>query len=136
MTGGDSRDEAAPRGHSGDRHCWLYETALRSNPRDPSNFFRYADIATGHFAAGRYDAAIEWGEQAIRRKPDFHEGYVIAGASCALQGDDARAREIVGELQARFPALTLDRIAAAFLFRDRSHVARIEDGLRRAGFQS
>ena len=75
-----------------------------------------ADIATGHFVAGRsIDAAIEWGEQVIRRKPDFYEGYVIAAASAALSGDVERTREIAGELQARFPDLTLERIAAAFL---------------------
>jgi len=112
------------------------QTAIRANPRDPSNFFRYADIATGHFAAGHYEAAAEWGEQTIRRKPDFHEGYVIAAASRALQGESERAREIASEMRTRFPDLTLARISAAFMFRDRSHVVRLEDGLRRANFEA
>nr|WP_318246048.1 tetratricopeptide repeat protein [Seohaeicola saemankumensis] len=43
--------------------------AIRSNPLDPSIFFRFSGLALANYMAGRYPKAIEWAERAIHRMP-------------------------------------------------------------------
>jgi TolB-like protein/DNA-binding CsgD family transcriptional regulator len=57
------------------------EIAIRSNPLDPSIFFRFSGLAMAHYMAGRYELAIEWAERAIYRMPRWYFAYFILAAS-------------------------------------------------------
>jgi adenylate cyclase len=109
------------------------ELAIRASPRDPNNFFRYSDIAGGHFAAGRYPAAIDNAQRAIRLKPGYFEGYVVAAAAQALLGDLKAASQTAGEARRQIPDLTIAGAAATYMFRDPADLDRLKRGLRLAG---
>jgi adenylate cyclase len=109
------------------------EMAIRCSPRDPNNFFRYSDIAAGHFLAGRYGAAIDNAQRAIRQKPGYFEGYVIAAAAHALLGDLETARQIAQDCQRQLPDISVARASATYMFRDPADLDRLRQGLRRAG---
>lgn len=67
--------------------------ALRLNPMDPANFFRFISIARANFCLGKYPKAIEWAKKALQRRHDFHEGHVVLIASLSAQGDMERASD-------------------------------------------
>jgi adenylate cyclase len=43
------------------------EIAIRTNPKDPSIFFRYYGMAMAHFIAGRYSEAVQWARKSVHR---------------------------------------------------------------------
>jgi tetratricopeptide (TPR) repeat protein len=110
------------------------EMAIRSSPRDPNNFFRYSDIAAGHFAAGRYSVAIDNAQRAIRQKPGYFEGYIVAAASHALLGDVEMAREMAQDCRAHLPGITIAKASASYRFANPADLERLQQGLRLAGF--
>jgi adenylate cyclase len=109
------------------------EMAIRSSPRDPNNFFRYSDIAAGHFAACRYRAAIDNAQRAIRQKPGYFEGYIVAAASHALLGDLETARQIAQDCGQQLPDVSIRRVSASYMYSNPADLARLEQGLRLAG---
>jgi len=109
------------------------EMAIRSSPRDPNNFFRYSDIAAGHFAACRYGAAIDNAQRAIRQKPGYFEGYIVAAAAHALLGDLATARQIAQDCMRQLPDISVKRASSSYMFRNPADLERLQRGLRLAG---
>ena len=70
-----------------------HEIAIRSNPLDPSIFFRFSGLAFAHYTAGRFETAIEWAERAIHRNPRwFWSHFILAASHVALDQIDAAAR--------------------------------------------
>lgn len=57
------------------------EIAMRSNPRDPSIFFRFTGISLAHYLAGRYDIAAEWAAKSVQRMPSWFYGHFLLIAS-------------------------------------------------------
>ena len=57
------------------------EIAIRSNPLDPSIFFRFSGLALAHYMAGRFKTAIEWAERAIHRMPQWYFAHFVLVAS-------------------------------------------------------
>ena len=55
--------------------------AIRSNPRDPSIFFRFSGMAMAHYLAGRFDKAADWAGRSIHRVPHWYIGHFILAAS-------------------------------------------------------
>jgi adenylate cyclase len=109
------------------------EMAIRSSPRDPNNFFRYSDIAAGHFATGRYEAAIDNAQRAIRQKPGYFEGYIIAAAAHALTGDIETARRVAQDCRKQIPDISVGRAVATYMFSNPADLDRLQQGLRLAG---
>lgn len=109
------------------------EMAIRSSPRDPNNFFRHSDIAAGHFAARRYGAAIDNAQRAIRQKPGYFEGYIVAAASHALLGDIEIAHQIAQDFRRQLPDINIGTVSASYMFRDPADLERLQQGLRLAG---
>jgi TolB-like protein/DNA-binding CsgD family transcriptional regulator/Tfp pilus assembly protein PilF len=71
------------------------EIAIRSNPLDPSIFFRFSGLALAHYMAGRYEAAIGWAERAIHRMPRwFFAHFVLAASHVALAQHDQAAEAV------------------------------------------
>jgi adenylate cyclase len=104
-------------------------TAIRSNPRDPSIFFRYFDVARGHFALENYEAAVEWAQRSIGTKKGWFSSHLILIAGLAQSGRLSEAKSAVKVYLDEFPGASVsDGMGAASLYRD-----RLVAGLRLAG---
>jgi tetratricopeptide (TPR) repeat protein len=109
--------------------------ALRINPRDPSNFWCHSAIATAHFAAADYEAALHEAAKVARWRPDFLRGPLLwAAAAAALERPD-EARAAIERCLAQRPDLRLGNVVPHFLLRfarDEDH-ERLLALLRKAG---
>jgi adenylate cyclase len=79
------------------------ETALRLNPRDPSNFFRFFVNALAHFTAGRYEDAAAWATRSVRSKRIFRIPYLVRIAALTMVGAIDRARAAADDMRAHVP---------------------------------
>jgi tetratricopeptide (TPR) repeat protein len=70
-------------GYSGDPDGSIKnsEIAIRSNPGDPSIFFRYSSMAMAHFRAGRYLEASQYAQKSVNRKPSWRLGHAVLASS-------------------------------------------------------
>ena len=108
------------------------QLAVRSNPRDPSIFFRYSGLAMAHFIAGNFNEAIEWAQKSIDRKREWHRAHLILVASLAHSGRLEEACSAVVVYLHLFPGGSLrdlDRIAMKYS----AHKESLRQGLRKAG---
>jgi TolB-like protein len=105
--------------------------ALRMNPRDPLNYFRYSAMGLGYFVAGRYGEAIEWAKKSVQRRSDWYMGQLVLAASYAMAGrpDEGRRHAEVG--LARTP-LKLREDMRRLPFKHQSDGNRFEKALRQA----
>ena len=101
------------------------ERAMRLSPLDPLRWVFYGGLAHAHFAAGRYEKAIEWADRALHTQPRMPAVVAIKAAACAHLGraDDAgacvrrfcelRPRATIGSVRAHFgTAVSADFLAA------------------------
>ncbi len=134
---------AAAWNYSGIARNWLGEPdlaiehlarAMRLSPRDPLIGIMQAETAHAHFFAGRYDVATSWAGMALREEPNSLNALRIAAASNALAGRPEQAQKALARLRQLDPALRFsnlrDRLGP---YRRPEDVARLEEGLRRAG---
>lgn len=68
------------------------QIAIRSNPRDPSIFFRFSGMALAHYLAGRFDEAADWAGRAVHRMPQWFLGHFLLIASHVRAGREEAAR--------------------------------------------
>jgi TolB-like protein/Flp pilus assembly protein TadD len=71
------------------------QIAIRSNPRDPSIFFRFSGMAMAHYMAGRYGDAIDWATRAVHRMPTWYMGHFLLAAGHMQVGQVAEGRAAV-----------------------------------------
>jgi adenylate cyclase len=108
------------------------EIATRSNPMDPSIFFRYSGIAMAHFVAGRYSEASQWARKCIHRKPSYRTGHAVLASSLAQLNLLEEANEAVDNYLENIPNETISKLMkVSFKRPDDAH--RFEEGLRKAG---
>lgn len=109
------------------------EIAIRSNPLDPSIFFRFSGLALAHYMAGRYATAIEWAERAIHRMPRWYFAhFVLAASHVALDNQDG-ATIAVNSCQKELPDIRvndLDRVP----LKDTDKLKELRARLIKAGF--
>jgi TolB-like protein/DNA-binding CsgD family transcriptional regulator/Tfp pilus assembly protein PilF len=109
------------------------EIAIRSNPLDPSIFFRFSGLALAHYMAGRYELAIEWAERAIYRMPRWYFAHFILAASQVALDRHEPALETVnacGNILPDISVLDLERVP----LKDTEKMDELRDRLRNAGF--
>ena len=110
------------------------EIAIRSNPKDPSIFFRFVGLALAHFSAGRYSEASMWARKSVNRKPGWRGGHAVLGASLSQLDLLEEAKEVVDNYLEFFPRETISDLRKVMVIAGRSdHVHRLEEGLRKAG---
>ncbi len=108
------------------------QIAVRSNPRDPSIFFRFSGIAMANYMAGRFEEAIEWAGRATHRMPRWYVGHFIAIASHVQAGQLPEARTALEACQAAIGEVKvsdLDRIP----LQDPVRMENFRASLRKAG---
>jgi tetratricopeptide (TPR) repeat protein len=73
------------------------QVALRSNPGDPSNFFRFTSLAEANYMLGRYEEAMDWARIAVNLKRDWFRGHHWVIGTLARLGrlEEARAAALV-----------------------------------------
>ncbi|MFT7210100.1 MAG: TolB-like protein/DNA-binding CsgD family transcriptional regulator/Tfp pilus assembly protein PilF [Granulosicoccus sp.] len=109
------------------------EIAIRSNPLDPSIFFRFSGLALAHYMAGRYEVAIEWAERAIHRMPRWYFAHFVLSASHVALDQHEQAADAVRACKAILPdtGLTdLDRVP----LKDLEKLNELRNRLSQAGF--
>jgi tetratricopeptide (TPR) repeat protein len=109
------------------------EIAIRSNPKDPSIFFRYSGIAMAHFVAGRYQEASQWARKSINRKPNWRIGHAVLASSLAQLNLLEEAKEAVNNFLENVPDETINDLRKVLPFKKPDDAQRFEEGLRNAG---
>jgi len=109
------------------------EIAIRTNPRDPSIFFRFSSIATAHFAAGRYSEAAQWANKSIHRKPGWRLGHAFLVASLVQLNQFENANEAVKNYLECVPSETISGLCKDVLGVEGKVVLRVIESLRLAG---
>jgi TolB-like protein len=107
---------------------------MRLSPLDPHMIAMQAGTAFAHFIAGRYDEASSWAEKALWEQTNYRTTLLIAAAASALAGRTAQAQKAVARLRQIHPASRVSTVTDwAPPFRRPDDLARLEDGLRKAG---
>jgi TolB-like protein/class 3 adenylate cyclase/Tfp pilus assembly protein PilF len=107
--------------------------AMRLSPLDPMSFRTLGAVALAHFVAGRYDEASLWAEKALQERPNFLPAIRDLAASRALAGRDSEAQAAMARLREIAPAMRVSTVKEWQPFRRPDDLARLEDGLRKAG---
>ncbi len=107
--------------------------AMRLSPQDFQLFNMQAGSATAHFFAGRYAEALSWAESAQRQKPNFLLTVSVIAASAGLLGRTEQGLKAIESLQQIEPTLRVSNVRDFFPIRRPEHLAKLTDGLRKAG---
>jgi tetratricopeptide (TPR) repeat protein len=108
------------------------ETAIRSDPLNPSIFFRYSGLALGHYLNGGYEQAAQWAEKSIRRKREWYLGHVYRIAAVSQSGRAGEAQSALQEYLRLFPSACISDLKR-LPFRNESDFEKLSAGLRKAG---
>jgi TolB-like protein/DNA-binding CsgD family transcriptional regulator/Tfp pilus assembly protein PilF len=109
------------------------EIAIRSNPLDPSIFFRFSGLALAHYMAGRYAAAIKWAERAIHRMPRWYFAHFVLAASHVALDQHEQAANAVRACRAALPDIGLSDLDRVPL-KDPDKLNELRNRLTQAGF--
>jgi len=107
--------------------------AMRLSPLDQHLFRAQGGTAYAHFFAGRYDEASSWADKSFRERPSYMPAVRIAAASNALAGRLNETQKAMAYLRQFDPALRVSSLKALLPLRRPQDLARLEDGLRKAG---
>jgi TolB-like protein len=107
--------------------------AMRLSPFDPQIFRVHAGTAFVHLFAGRLEDASSWAEKALRDQPNFLAAVGISAASNALAGRMNEAREAMQRFRRIAPTLRASDVGEWLPIRRPEDLARLSDGLRKAG---
>ena len=106
--------------------------AIRSDPLNPSIFFRYSGLALGHYLTGEYAHAAEWAKKSIQRNRTWYLGHVYLVAALAQLDRIEEAQSARQEYLALFPHATISDLKR-LPFKIVSDVEHLCAGLRKAG---
>ena len=109
------------------------ERAIRGSPRDPERYLWYIGIMNAHFAAERYEECVEAAEQAVLLQPNFYGGHIIMASALTYLERIEEAKQAALRAREVNPRLNLRSSARNPMFVREGDVARVLDGLRRAG---
>lgn len=109
------------------------ELAYTLSPRDPGAWSVLMTTALAHFAAGRYDAAVDWARRAVTKRPHVPFVYAALAAALALRGDVNEARDALAHVARRNERLGLRGIGAVVGSTSPDISERFIAGLRLAG---
>lgn len=111
----------------------VLEKGIRLSPQDPWLFDFLNGVGCAHFAAGRYEEAVEWERRSLQHKPDYPVAFDMIAASLAHLGRLDEAGQVFAERVRKQPAPTLEHVEQMLAFADPDFRARVIDGLRKAG---
>ena len=83
---------------------------MRLNPRDPSVFYRYADLSAAHFGLGDFENALTWAQRALHRNLSLHYVWMYLVASYMTLGRKDEATAAVQEWITLMPWCTVSEL--------------------------
>lgn len=106
--------------------------AMRMSPHDRQNAIYMGGMAVSHYAAGRFEEAIEWARKAVQQGPSVTAPHRILCASLAQAGrlDDARA--VLARVREMQPYISVSWIERMVPYTP-TQMPRFLDGLKKAG---
>lgn len=107
--------------------------AVRLSPLDPEMFRMQVGMALAHFFAGRFDAASDWAEKALRNLPCLLASVALIAASHALSGRMDKAKQAMQRLHELDPSLRVSNLKDWLPIQRSEDLKRFADGLRLAG---
>jgi TolB-like protein/class 3 adenylate cyclase len=121
--------------HLGEHELAIERVArsMRLSPRDPEVFNAQMALAQAHLFIGRHDEASSWVEKAVREKPNHVAALSLAASCHALAGRLEQAQKAIVRLRQLDPSWRMSKLRDKVVFRRPEDVARIAEGLRRAG---
>ncbi len=108
------------------------EIAIRSDPLNPSIFFRYAGLALGHYLTGGYERAAEWAKKSIQRNRNWYLGHVYFIAALAQLDRINEAQFALQEYLNLFAKASISELQR-LPFKNASDFEHLSSGLRKAG---
>jgi tetratricopeptide (TPR) repeat protein len=109
------------------------ERARRLSPLDPLAFFYAFNIAFAHFAARRFEQAIEWADRALHDQPRLATAMRVKVAANAHLGRLNAARAELNRMLAIDPKLTIAGYRAYAHWAAPEVLELLVTGLRLAG---
>jgi adenylate cyclase len=116
-----------------DRAIDFLQRAMRLSPVDPITFVMQAATGLAHFIAGRDNDAFSWSEKTLQRNPFFLPALRIAAASAAFLGRMEDAGKYLAHQRQLDPGSRVSTLAERVNLRRPQDVARLAEGLRKAG---
>jgi TolB-like protein/Tfp pilus assembly protein PilF len=110
-----------------------FERAMRLSPLDPILCSMQNGIGFVHFLAGRYDDASLWAEKSFREQPNYLPATCVTAASHALAGRLEAARHAMTRVRQIDPLLRVSNLGGWYPLRRSEDLARLAEGLRKAG---
>ena len=107
--------------------------AMRFSPIDPFLYNMYIGTAFAHFLAGRYEEASDWANKALREQPNYPAATRILAASKALLGQLTEAQGAMVSLRKFDPSLRGSSVPELYPVRRPEDLAKLVEGLRKAG---
>jgi adenylate cyclase len=111
------------------------DKAMRLNPKDPMVWITFHGVAMAHFAAERYEEAVDWAERSLHRRPKGGVAATILAASLAHLGRVEEARRIVTSSYGGRRLPSLSAVERNLAFAAPAVAERYLDGLRKAGLK-
>ena len=111
------------------------ERANRGSPRDPERYVWYMGIMNAHFAAESYEECVEAGEQSVLLQANFYGSHFVLAMALPFLGRIEEAKKAVQKALKLMPRLTLKNTARNPMFVREKDVARMLEGLRKAGLR-
>ncbi len=110
-----------------------FARGMRLSPLDPQTMAMQSGTAFAHLLARRYDEASSWAEKALWAQTKHMTSICIAAASNALAGRLAEAQKAMARLRELDPAMRIANVKDWAPLRRPGNLARLEEGLRKAG---
>jgi TolB-like protein len=107
--------------------------AMRLSPQDPYIVDMQTAIANAHFFAGRYAEALSWAQTAVRGHPNFGAAMRILAASYAMTGRQEQAQKAMARYRELDPTCRISSLKDRAPVRRPEDVAKLTEGLRKAG---
>lgn len=106
--------------------------AINSNPRDPTIFFRYADLSFVYLLLEDYEKAVAWARKSILNKPEYVLAHTVLIAALQALGQEDEARAAVSECARTCRHIMHDKPYVALL-QSKEEAERVLSHLRSAG---
>jgi adenylate cyclase len=111
------------------------EKGMRLSPRDPVLFGFLSGVAWAHFAAERYEDAVDWAKRSLKHRSDWADALTALAASCAHLGRSDEARAAVDLIMRLHPEYSISTVQLISASASPEFTRRTLDGLRKAGLK-
>jgi adenylate cyclase len=111
------------------------EKAMRLSPQGPWMWLFLEGMAYEYFELGQYAEAVDWGERAVQRRPDYLYVHLLLASSYAHLDRLEEAHAALAQARTLQPGVTLAAVAAVHSTWSPGSGEPYIDGLRKAGLQ-